>query len=123
MFKDSYGNSVKIGSYFRAAFEHDYNSCNWGYIADWEVVEYKSSNGKKYIKFETITNKENGIPSLSFSVRSNSYNLNDYFIWAKLIDNPAKIVRNCTGINEWCKETNDKWEKLFDFDNFKDGLF
>lgn len=122
MLKDSYGKKIKIGTFIRAAFERDYNSCNWGYIADWELVEYKTSNGKKFLKFETITERSKGVSSLSYFV-SGKYPENWGFVWVKIIKKPTKLVRNCTGIKEWCDPSVKEWEKLFDFDNFKDGLY
>jgi len=132
---DSYKNKVYMGDFIRGIFQSNYNSCNWGYVADFVLVKYIGSNGRFYYTFESVrTDKvygcysiktgEKGDPLLtlpiSIGVRGKDCNA---FLFSKKIRQPTKILRNCTGLEEFCFEDQKKgYEKLLDFDTFHAGF-
>ena len=124
IYVDSLGNKLGVGSYVRAIFEHNYNSCNWGYVADFELVEYKNSRGKKYLVWESMTDKSDGDPSLSYHVNPKMKCPCDdgTFSFCMEIRKPTKMVRNCTGLEEYCTKEESDRNKLLDFTGFKKGL-
>lgn len=85
-------------TYARIQFEHNYNSCNWGYIADFEITDI---NGQLFF-FSMVTDKK-GVPCLSFFEHDKPLGFEALRYENKSkIENPIFI--NCTGNDKWCND-------------------
>ena len=89
---------LKPNDRIRMAFEYNYDSCNWGYIADFEVKEIL----EKLFLYTLIKDKYKN-PVLCFWSDDIPAGMN-ILRYDKIRSNSKEkpIYINCTGNEEWC---------------------
>jgi len=84
---------MKIGDRIRIKFEYNYNSCNWGYIADFDVEEI---HGELFLYCLLDEN-------LRFFADKKPFGFNPIH-WEKISKDTKPIFINCTGNEKWCSD-------------------
>ncbi len=89
---------LQDGDRIRMAFEYNYDSCNWGYIADFRIVKL---NKKLFIHTMCVDENEN--PLLDFWLDDIPVGMNILRYDKIKSDSKEKpIWINCTGNEQWC---------------------
>ena len=94
----------------RLKFEWNYDSCNWGYIADFDVIEIL---GNKFFYLPKL--KKNGLPEVYFFEKE----LPDGFMvlaYEDIEEIRDPLWLDCTGNEKWCEDNASiddiiKWHK------------
>lgn len=86
------------GDRIRIKFEYNYNSCNWGYIADFDVLASEYDDLIFHSK------------DFKFFKKEKPFEMNIHE-WIKVPKEGERLYLNCTGNTAWC-EPNTSIEEI-----------